>query len=149
MGTERYQLLNPYSLFDVFKNFIMINLSASKTEDLKQWNGYVQSKLRILTNELQPFVKIRPWPKAYEYSTIDNRLCLMYLLGIAKRRQLVNLSTMNLSTRNQEVQSVNLIEPIEWFKTAMTRSPVKTEYMNLYIQRTKKRKIPQILEKIE
>merc|ERR1712157_592546 len=88
--TEWYRLLEPYPFFNLYKNFLMIDLQASNSKDLKIWNGMVQSKLRILTKQITPYVKVRPWPKVYEKLCSNDLHNLVYFMGVAKQKQITN-----------------------------------------------------------
>jgi poly(A) polymerase len=136
--TEWYRLLDPYPLFDSFKYFLSIELYAHNYQDLKAWGGFVSSKLSILVNEIQAFVRVRPWCKTYEDFTNDGDLKLIYFLGIAKRKQLVHSALMTYSLNQKEFKGLNFSSSVEHFKILIIRNAFKKRRVNIFIQKSKR-----------
>lgn len=42
-------LFEPFSFFEAYKNYLQIDISAENEDDLRQWKGWVESRLRQLT----------------------------------------------------------------------------------------------------
>uniref|UniRef100_A0A6N2LBK5 polynucleotide adenylyltransferase n=1 Tax=Salix viminalis TaxID=40686 RepID=A0A6N2LBK5_SALVM len=42
-------LFEPFSFFEAYKNYLQIDISADNEDDLRQWKGWVESRLRQLT----------------------------------------------------------------------------------------------------
>jgi len=42
-------LFEPYPFFDAYKNYLQIDITAENPDDLRQWKGWVESRLRQLT----------------------------------------------------------------------------------------------------
>jgi poly(A) polymerase len=143
--TEWYKLLEAYPLFEIFSNFLVINLSAPNWSDLKKWNGLLQSKLRQLTNEIQPYAKVRPWPNAYEDLLDDGRINLVYFLGISVRKRHINLTTRSHLKRPIALLKMNLSKPIENFKTLVNKSNLKRPGMHFHIQKFTKNLVKRTL----
>ncbi len=41
-----------------------VEVLAGSQEDFRAWDGWVHSRLRQLVMRVEPFVLVRPWPKA-------------------------------------------------------------------------------------
>jgi poly(A) polymerase len=42
-------LFEPYLFFESYKNYLQIDISAENVDDLRNWKGWVKSRLRQLT----------------------------------------------------------------------------------------------------
>lgn len=42
-------LFEPYPFFEAYKNYLQIEISAENVDDLRNWKGWVESRLRQLT----------------------------------------------------------------------------------------------------
>merc|ERR1711971_172007 len=125
--TQWHKLLVPYPLFDIFKNFLLVDLSASQYETLIRWNGYARAKLRLLTHELQPYVKVRLWPKAFEKCYVKDCNMITYFLGVSIRRKIINLATSISRQTYKDFKKINLRRPIERFKELLKKSALRKE----------------------
>lgn len=43
------KLFEPYLFFEAYKNYLQIDISAANDDDLRNWKGWVESRLRQLT----------------------------------------------------------------------------------------------------
>ena len=42
-------LFEPYQFFDAYKNYLQVDILAVDEDDLRNWKGWVESRLRLLT----------------------------------------------------------------------------------------------------
>lgn len=42
-------LFEPYLFFEMYKNYLQVDIMAADDEDLRLWKGWVESRLRQLT----------------------------------------------------------------------------------------------------
>ena len=42
-------LFESYPFFEAYKNYLQIDITAENVDDLRQWKGWVESRLRQLT----------------------------------------------------------------------------------------------------
>lgn len=140
LQTQWHHLLVPYPLFDIFENFLLIDLSASQSNTLFKWSGFLLSKLRLLTNEIQPFAKVRLWPKAFDRYITEDKLKLTYFLGVSVRRKLIHLASFT-SSRKKGLKKINLREPIERFKELINRSTIKNDNVEFQMKKLEKSQI--------
>jgi len=67
------RLFKKFSFFRAYNHFIMITALSKNEEQFKQWQGFVESKVRQMLYQLQNFsrynfnnqLEFRPWPKTY------------------------------------------------------------------------------------
>lgn len=64
--TEWSRLLEPLPIFEGFKHYLMVEVTASTKEDFEVWEGWVTSRLRLLIRSAGNMVDVRPWPKAFK-----------------------------------------------------------------------------------
>jgi len=118
LPTQWHQLLVPYPLFDMFENFLVIDLACSQPNTLSKWNGFVQSKLRNLTYHIHPDMVVRLWPKALESFTTEDRNKLTYFIGISMWRKLIHLASLTYIRKKSVSKRINLGEPVERFRVS-------------------------------
>ncbi|KAK9846007.1 hypothetical protein WJX81_008275 [Elliptochloris bilobata] len=110
------RLLEPVDFFRQYKNYLQVEVWAGSEEDFRAWDGWVHSRLRQLVMRVEPFVLVRPWPKAVrvprEDGTKDPVRCL-YFMGLRQRpvpvvpgqkKPAVNLNVPVAEFRNQVMQ---------------------------------------------
>lgn len=141
---EWANLLTPYPFFTTFKNFLKIEVSAVNYEELKKWDGFVQSRIRNLTNEIQPYVKVRPWPRVYHGFTSNGGPRMTHFIGISKRRYLKFLKKPFSQLKNCR-KKIKLGDPVDRFKTLINKNPGKTESMQVKILKPKMNELPEHL----
>lgn len=87
-----------------------IEVVASTEEDFRTWDGWVHSRLRQLVMRVEPFVTVRPWPKAVtpprSADQAGQPVRCFYFMGLKKKAQPVQpggrASSVNLNTPVQE-----------------------------------------------
>lgn len=42
-------LFEPYPFFEAYKNYLQIDIAAENADDLRNWKGWVESRIRQLT----------------------------------------------------------------------------------------------------
>lgn len=85
---------------------------ALTEEEFRAWDGWVHSRLRQLVMRVEPFVTVRPWPKAIfpprgPESAGQPRRCF-YFMGLKKKPL--------PSQPGGRASSVNLNNPVQEFK---------------------------------
>lgn len=64
--TELSRLFEPLPIFEGFKHYLMVEVTAANKEDFELWEGWVHSRMRLLIRSAGNMVDVRPWPKAFE-----------------------------------------------------------------------------------
>lgn len=49
------KLFEPFPFFEAYKNYLQIDVSAANADDLRNWKGWVESRLRQLTLKVTAF----------------------------------------------------------------------------------------------
>ena len=57
-------LAAPFDIFREYKKFIFIQITGKEEEDFKRWQGWVVARTRLLVNQLQDYLRVRPYPEA-------------------------------------------------------------------------------------
>merc|ERR1712113_630458 len=130
--TQWYQLLEPYCFFNNFKEFLLIDLFADNLKDLEIWDGLLHSKLRILVDDIHRYMKVRPWPRAYNGIREDGGFKLSYYFGINKRKSYTHLKPSTYK-----------------FIASISKNEIKKNGMDMLIKKIKKQQIPKFIQKLE
>jgi poly(A) polymerase len=124
-------LLETYPFFENFKHFLKVEVSAANFDELKKWDGYIHSRLKNLTNEIQQYVKVRPWPQSFSTVTDEGKTQVTHYLGIAKRDETFSVPLLRKHSR---FKRINLSEPVERFKSFINHNIMRKKGMRLQIQ---------------
>jgi hypothetical protein len=110
-----------------------VEVVAATEEDFRAWDGWVHSRLRQLVMRVEPYVTVRPWPKAVAPPREDEpagqpRRCF-YFMGL-KKKQLPAQPGGKAST-------VNLSGPVQEFKMQARppRQPINAVEWKCAVQR--------------
>lgn len=68
-----HAVLEPCPFFTLYSDFIWICVVGNGEHTFKKWQGWVESKLRLLFRSLEAIsmINIRPWPKTFHHSVED------------------------------------------------------------------------------
>jgi poly(A) polymerase len=95
---------------------VQIEVIAETEEDFRAWDGWVHSRLRQLVMRVEPYVTVRPWPKAYsvprpppdDADGLSAPWRCFYFMGLKKKPQ--------PPAPGVKASSVNLNGPVQEFK---------------------------------
>eukprot|EP01054_Gregarina_sp_Poly1_P005099 Gregarina_sp_Poly_1__5098@NODE_26_length_19795_cov_50_913828_g24_i0_p4_GENE_NODE_26_length_19795_cov_50_913828_g24_i0NODE_26_length_19795_cov_50_913828_g24_i0_p4_ORF_typecomplete_len481_score50_62PAP_central/PF04928_17/3e95PAP_RNAbind/PF04926_15/1_3e03PAP_RNAbind/PF04926_15/8_4e22Nrap_D2/PF17403_2/2_9e05_NODE_26_length_19795_cov_50_913828_g24_i01426915711 len=67
------EVLEKYDFFRSSKHFLTLSIMAKGDQIFRRWLGWIESKLRFLIKQLESMevVRVRPWPKRYDYKDPD------------------------------------------------------------------------------
>lgn len=84
---------------------------AATEEDFRAWDGWVHSRLRQLVMRVEPYVTVRPWPKAFTplRAAGEQQLRCFYFMGLKKK-------AFPAQPGGARASSVNLNDPVQEFK---------------------------------
>lgn len=51
-NTSWITLFEPFLFFEAYKNYLQIDITAENDVDLRNWKGWVESRLRLLTRKV-------------------------------------------------------------------------------------------------
>ncbi|KAH9671453.1 nuclear poly(A) polymerase 1 [Citrus sinensis] len=70
-------LFEPFTFFEAYKNYLRIDISAENADDLRNWKGWVESRLRQLTLKVNA-TTLHAWLFAF-FTSIKVTLILLFL----------------------------------------------------------------------
>ena len=147
--TEWARLLEPLPVFEGFKHFLMVEVTAANKDDFELWEGWVHSRMRLLIKSAGMMVDVRPWPKAFRPDTETDvhesggdgtGPQSFYFLGLSKKRA---------PTTNQYGQAliipqsrVDLTSAVNDFAHKVKDWPERKPGMDIFVKHLLQRSLP-------
>ncbi|CAL8467929.1 g7467 [Coccomyxa elongata] len=136
--TKWHNLFEPVQFFKNYKNYLQIEVVASTEEDFRTWDGWVHSRLRQLVMRVEPYVTVRPWPKAVtpprSADQAGQPVRCFYFMGLKKKAQPVQ--------PGGRASSVNLNTPVQEFKMQVMGYLSWREGMDVIIRHQVQKALP-------
>ncbi|CAJ1951077.1 unnamed protein product [Sphenostylis stenocarpa] len=128
-------LFEPYGFFESYTNYLQVDVVAADVDDLRNWKGWVGSRLRQLTLmiERDTFGKLQCHPFHQEY-TDTSRQCAhcAFFVGLQRKKgELV-----------QEGQQFDIRGTIEEFLHSVNMYMFWKPEMEIYVSHVRRRQIP-------
>lgn len=159
--TEWSRLFEPLPIFEGFKHYLMVEVTAANKEDFELWEGWVHSRMRLLIRSAGNMVDVRPWPKAFD-SPAEERVTkddkaektettangnssnggprCFYFIGLAKKRA----STYQYGQALVIPQSkVDLTPAVNDFAHKVKDWPDRKPGMDLFVRHLLQRSLPE------
>jgi poly(A) polymerase Pap1 len=151
--TNWSRLFEPLPIFEGFKHYLMVEVTAANKEDFELWEGWVHSRMRLLIRSAGNMVDVRPWPKAFEppAPTPDEKTAdetekeivgprCFYFIGLAKKRA----STYQYGQALVIPQSkVDLTPAVNDFAHKVKDWPDRKPGMELFVRHLLQRSLPE------
>ncbi|XP_042471442.1 nuclear poly(A) polymerase 1-like [Zingiber officinale] len=82
------RLFEPYTFFEAYKNYLEIDITAENDSDLRNWKGWVESRLRtlILKIEKHTFGMLQCHPCPREFSDKSRTFHCCYFMGLQRKK---------------------------------------------------------------
>ncbi|KAF6158385.1 hypothetical protein GIB67_022465 [Kingdonia uniflora] len=80
-------LIEPYPFFEVYKNYLQIDISANDDSDLRQWKGWVESRLRQLTLKIERSTKLQCHPHPGDFSDRSRPFHCSFFMGLLRNQE--------------------------------------------------------------
>jgi poly(A) polymerase len=81
-------LFEPYPFFEAYKNYLQIDITADNPDDLRQWKGWVESRLRQLTLKIERYtygmLQCHPYPGEFSDKSRSFHQC--YFMGLQRKQ---------------------------------------------------------------
>ncbi|KAG4388463.1 hypothetical protein AAZX31_09G162600 [Glycine max] len=127
-------LFEPYPFFESYKNYLQIDITAENADDLRQWKGWVESRLRQLTLKIErhTYGMLQCHPHPGEFSDNSRPFHHCYFMGL-QRKQGVPVN---------EGEQFDIRLTVEEFKHSVNAYTLWKPGMNIHVSHVKRRNIP-------
>lgn len=130
-------LFEPYPFFEAYKNYLQIDITAENPDDLRQWKGWVESRLRQLTLKIEKYtygmLQCHPYPGEFSDKSRSFHQC--YFMGL-QRKQGVPVS---------EGEQFDIRQTVEEFKHNVNAYTAWKPGMDIRVSHVKRRNIPNFI----
>ncbi|KAJ4702645.1 Nuclear poly(A) polymerase [Melia azedarach] len=133
-GRSLVSLFEPFHFFEAFRNYLQIHITAKNAADLRQWKGWVESRLRQLTlkieRDMRGVLECRIQPG--DFSEKCKPLHCYYFMGIRRKQGVCP----------EEGEQFDLRSTVEEFKCTVEMYNCLKPGMKVHISHLKCRNIP-------
>lgn len=127
-------LFEPYPFFESYKNYLRIDIYAENADDMRQWKGWVESRIRQLTLKIERhtynMLQCHPHPVEFSDKSIPFHCC--YFMGL-QRKQGVPAG---------EGEQFDIRMTVHEFKAAVNGYTLMKPGMRIDVSHVKRRNIP-------
>ncbi|KAI4347224.1 hypothetical protein L6164_008054 [Bauhinia variegata] len=130
-------LFEPYPFFEAYKNYLQIDISAENADDLRNWKGWVESRLRQLTLKIErhTFGMLQCHPHPGDFPDKSRPFHCCYFMGL-QRKQGVPVN---------EGEQFDIRLTVEEFKHSVNLYTMWIPGMEIHVSHVKRRNIPNFL----
>lgn len=127
-------LFEAYQFFEAYRNYLQIDITAENADDLRNWKGWVESRLRQLTLKIErhTYNMLQCHPHPGGFSDKLRPLHCSYFMGL-QRKQGVPVS---------EGEQFDIRRTVEEFKCAVGMYTLWKPGMEIRVSHVKRRNIP-------
>ncbi|XP_021613995.1 nuclear poly(A) polymerase 1 isoform X2 [Manihot esculenta] len=127
-------LFEPFSFFEAYKNYLQIDINAENEDDLRNWKGWVESRLRQLTLKIErhTYNMLQCHPHPGEFTDRSRPLHCSYFMGL-QRKQGVPVN---------EGEHFDIRLTVEEFKHTVNMYSLWKVGMEIHVTHVKRRNIP-------
>ncbi|MCL7041726.1 hypothetical protein MKW94_010562 [Papaver nudicaule] len=127
-------LFEPYPFFDAYKNYLQIEIGAENDDDLRNWKGWVESRLRQLTLKIErhTFGMLQCHPHPGDFSDKSKRCHCCYFMGLQR----------NQGVPVHEGEQFDIRATVEEFKLSVGMYTLWKPGMEIYVSHIRRRNIP-------
>jgi poly(A) polymerase len=113
-------LFNEIDFFCYYSSYLQIDVLSTNEKDFKTWHGFVESKLRFLTKNLEEVIQIRVHPFPRDFHIVDTKFefSATYFFGIEfvdPDLILAGVPSENARERKEYLLNINLRDQIKKF----------------------------------
>uniref|UniRef100_A0A0C9S5V1 polynucleotide adenylyltransferase n=2 Tax=Wollemia nobilis TaxID=56998 RepID=A0A0C9S5V1_9CONI len=134
-GAQWSTLFEPYPFFEAYKNYLQVDIIAADEDGLRNWKGWVESRLRILTlmieRDTQGMLQCHPYPCEHVDRTKPCYHCAFFM-GL-QRKQGVPI---------QEGQQFDIRDTVDEFKQSVGMYIFWRPGMDIYVSHVRRKQIP-------
>ncbi|KAK4478484.1 hypothetical protein RD792_013960 [Penstemon davidsonii] len=127
-------LFEPFAFFEAYKNYLQIDIAAETDDDLMNWKGWVESRIRLLTLKIERdtngVLQCHPYPG--EFSDISKPFHHSYFMGLRRKQ----------GTNPQEGEQFDIRMTVEDFKRDVYAYSFWKPAMWIHVCHVKRKDIP-------
>ncbi|KAL9429351.1 hypothetical protein AB3S75_031213 [Citrus x aurantiifolia] len=127
-------LFEPFTFFEAYKNYLRIDISAENADDLRNWKGWVESRLRQLTLKIErhTYNMLQCHPHPGDFSDKSKPLYCSYFMGL-QRKQGVPVG---------EGEQFDIRLTVKEFKQAVSMYTLRKPGMQISVAHVTRRNLP-------
>ncbi|XP_058732461.1 nuclear poly(A) polymerase 1-like isoform X1 [Vicia villosa] len=127
-------LFENYPFFEAYKNYLQIGISAKNPDDLRNWKGWVNSRLRLLRLMIEGstngILQCHPHPE--DFSDKSRPLHRSYFMGVQHKQEVPA----------KEGELFDIRQTLDEFKHSVNNYTQRKHGMDIFITHVKRRNIP-------
>ncbi|KAJ7965916.1 nuclear poly(a) polymerase [Quillaja saponaria] len=128
-------LFEPYLFFEVYKNYLQVDIISADADDLLAWKGWVESRLRQLTLKIERdtngMLQCHPYPNEYEDTSKPCPHCAFFM-GLQRKEGI----------RGQEGQQFDIRGTVEEFRQEINMYSYWKPGMDIYVSHVRRKQLP-------
>ncbi|KAJ7958840.1 nuclear poly(a) polymerase [Quillaja saponaria] len=128
-------LFEPYLFFEVYKNYLQVDIISADADDFLAWRGWVESRLRQLTLKIERdtngMLQCHPYPNEYEDASKPCPHCAFFM-GLQRKEGI----------RGQEGQQFDIRGTVEEFRLEINMYAYWKPGMDIYVSHVRRKQLP-------
>ncbi|XP_042481882.1 nuclear poly(A) polymerase 4-like isoform X2 [Macadamia integrifolia] len=128
-------LFEPYIFFEIYKNYLQVDIVAADADDLLSWKGWVESRLRQLTLKIERdtfgMLQCHPYPNEY-VDTSKQCLHCAFFMGLQRKQ----------GVKVQEGQQFDIRGTVDEFRHSVNMYMFWKPGMEIYVSHVRRKQIP-------
>ncbi|KAL6963070.1 Nuclear poly(A) polymerase 1 [Sarracenia purpurea var. burkii] len=127
-------LFDPYPFFEAYKNYLQIDIIAANADDLRNWKGWVESRLRQLTLKIErhTFNMLQCHPHPGDFSDKSKPFHYCYFMGLQRKQ----------GVQANEGEQFDIRLTVEEFKHSVGLYMLWKPGMEIHVSHVKRRSVP-------
>ncbi|GAV62347.1 PAP_RNA-bind domain-containing protein/PAP_central domain-containing protein [Cephalotus follicularis] len=127
-------LFEPHAFFEAYKNYLQIEISAENADDLRNWKGWVESRLRKLTLKIErdTYNMLQCHPHPGDFSDKSRPFHYFFFMGLQRKQD----------TSVNEGEQFDIRLTVEEFKESVNIYTSWKPGMEIHVTHVKRRNIP-------
>lgn len=127
-------LFEAYAFFEAYKNYLQIDISAENDDDLRNWKGWVESRLRQLTLKIErhTYNMLQCHPHPGDFQDNSRPFHCSYFMGLQRK----------LGVPVNEGEQFDIRLTVEEFKHSVNTYTLWKPGMEIRVSHVKRRSIP-------
>ncbi|KAK3148034.1 hypothetical protein QOZ80_3BG0289790 [Eleusine coracana subsp. coracana] len=127
-------LFEAYPFFESYRNYLEVSITASNKDDLRNWKGWVESRLRTLVLKVERYtheiILAHPYPR--DFSDKSRPLHCFYFIGLWKKQL----------SQAQEAEQFDIRGIVNEFKASICAYQHWKGGMDIEVSHVKRKEIP-------